>query len=188
MPDSNCIIPRYLPIYYILNYNNFRNIFYFTTSSSFFTSELSDTFGRVKRSLMYMLILKWWFACLQYYASEAGRSGRREGLGSAEATEMVLNNLFYITAKVSYFIFFINYSNWQLAINIYKRLIWRKISTHFWPVLILNIYTYSLLIYGTLNINVKGAFGSWSSRAKFINNSPVDIRDFHLSRCWWTDR
>lgn len=38
--------------------------------------------------------------CPQYYASEAGRSGRREGLGSAEATEMVLNNLFYITAKV----------------------------------------------------------------------------------------
>lgn len=26
---------------------------------------------------------------------------RREGWGSAEATEMVLNNLFYITAKVS---------------------------------------------------------------------------------------
>ncbi|KAH9630380.1 hypothetical protein HF086_004513, partial [Spodoptera exigua] len=39
--------------------------------------------------------------CSQYYASEAGRSGRREGLGSAEATEMVLNNLFYITAKFS---------------------------------------------------------------------------------------
>ncbi|XP_035428563.2 protein furry isoform X4 [Spodoptera frugiperda] len=38
---------------------------------------------------------------IQYYASEAGRSGRREGLGSAEATEMVLNNLFYITAKFS---------------------------------------------------------------------------------------
>ncbi|CAH2036135.1 unnamed protein product, partial [Iphiclides podalirius] len=38
---------------------------------------------------------------IQYYASEGGRSGRREGLGSAEATEMVLNNLFYITAKFS---------------------------------------------------------------------------------------
>ncbi|KAJ0183584.1 hypothetical protein K1T71_000007 [Dendrolimus kikuchii] len=38
---------------------------------------------------------------IQYYASENGRSGRREGLGSAEATEMVLNNLFYITAKFS---------------------------------------------------------------------------------------
>ncbi|KAM3968522.1 microtubule binding protein furry [Aphomia sociella] len=38
---------------------------------------------------------------IQYYATEAGRSGRREGLGSAEATEMVLNNLFYITAKFS---------------------------------------------------------------------------------------
>ncbi|XP_047040423.1 protein furry isoform X4 [Helicoverpa zea] len=38
---------------------------------------------------------------IQYYAAEAGRSGRREGLGSAEATEMVLNNLFYITAKFS---------------------------------------------------------------------------------------
>lgn len=29
--------------------------------------------------------------------------GRREGWGSAEATEMVLNNLFYITAKVMNF-------------------------------------------------------------------------------------
>ncbi|XP_028156652.1 protein furry-like [Ostrinia furnacalis] len=37
---------------------------------------------------------------IEYYA-EAGRGGRREGLGSAEATEMVLNNLFYITAKFS---------------------------------------------------------------------------------------
>ena len=37
----------------------------------------------------------------QYYASELSRPGtRREGWGSAEATEMVLNNLFYITAKV----------------------------------------------------------------------------------------
>ncbi|XP_069669911.1 protein furry isoform X4 [Periplaneta americana] len=36
----------------------------------------------------------------QYYASEMSRAGsRREGWGSAEATEMVLNNLFYITAK-----------------------------------------------------------------------------------------
>ncbi|KAG7313541.1 hypothetical protein JYU34_000685 [Plutella xylostella] len=38
---------------------------------------------------------------IQYYTSESGRGGRREGLGSAEATEMVLNNLFYITAKFS---------------------------------------------------------------------------------------
>jgi hypothetical protein len=39
---------------------------------------------------------------LQYYATELSRPGsRREGWGSAEATEMVLNNLFYITAKVS---------------------------------------------------------------------------------------
>lgn len=38
----------------------------------------------------------------QYYASDMTRSGgRREGWGSVEATEMVLNNLFYITAKVS---------------------------------------------------------------------------------------
>jgi hypothetical protein len=38
----------------------------------------------------------------QYYAAELSRPGsRREGWGSAEATEMVLNNLFYITAKVS---------------------------------------------------------------------------------------
>ncbi|XP_069364966.1 protein furry isoform X2 [Maniola hyperantus] len=38
---------------------------------------------------------------IQYYAAEAGRAGRREGLGSVEATEMVLNNLFYITVKFS---------------------------------------------------------------------------------------
>ncbi|KAL0279789.1 UNVERIFIED_CONTAM: hypothetical protein PYX00_001270 [Menopon gallinae] len=38
----------------------------------------------------------------QYYANEMNRvGGRREGWGSAEATEMVLNNLFYITAKFS---------------------------------------------------------------------------------------
>ena len=35
----------------------------------------------------------------QFYATETGRS-RKEGWGSAEATEMVLNNIFYITAKV----------------------------------------------------------------------------------------
>ncbi|CAH2103471.1 unnamed protein product [Euphydryas editha] len=38
---------------------------------------------------------------IQYYATEAGRTSRREGLGSVEATEMVLNNLFYITVKFS---------------------------------------------------------------------------------------
>ncbi|KAK6628770.1 hypothetical protein RUM43_002586 [Polyplax serrata] len=38
----------------------------------------------------------------QYYANEVNRvGGRREGWGSAEATEMVLNNLFYVTAKFS---------------------------------------------------------------------------------------
>ncbi|XP_031346669.1 protein furry isoform X1 [Photinus pyralis] len=36
----------------------------------------------------------------QYHANDMGRAGgRREGWGSAEATEMVLNNIFYITAK-----------------------------------------------------------------------------------------
>lgn len=36
----------------------------------------------------------------------AGTVGaRRDGWGSAEATEMVLNNLFYITAKVSLLFF-----------------------------------------------------------------------------------
>ncbi|XP_025416970.1 protein furry isoform X3 [Sipha flava] len=37
----------------------------------------------------------------QYYPAEEGQSNscRREGWGSVEATEMVLNNLFYITAK-----------------------------------------------------------------------------------------
>lgn len=35
----------------------------------------------------------------QYYINEHSGS-RREGWGSVEATEMVLNNIFYITAKV----------------------------------------------------------------------------------------
>lgn len=38
------------------------------------------------------------------YCGDSARSStgmRREGWGSVEATEMVLNNLFYITAKVS---------------------------------------------------------------------------------------
>lgn len=40
----------------------------------------------------------------QYYTNEMGHSGsRKEGWGSAEATEMVLNNIFYITAKVNIF-------------------------------------------------------------------------------------
>ncbi|KAL3276200.1 hypothetical protein HHI36_020918 [Cryptolaemus montrouzieri] len=34
----------------------------------------------------------------QYYASEMGRT-KKDGWGSAEATEMVLNNIFYLTAK-----------------------------------------------------------------------------------------
>ncbi|XP_050682985.1 protein furry [Leptidea sinapis] len=38
---------------------------------------------------------------IQYYGAEGGRTTRREGLGSVEATEMVLNNLFYITVKFS---------------------------------------------------------------------------------------
>lgn len=38
----------------------------------------------------------------QYCITDVRKSGpRREGWGSPEATEMVLNNLFYITAKVS---------------------------------------------------------------------------------------
>uniref|UniRef100_A0A182YPI0 Protein furry n=1 Tax=Anopheles stephensi TaxID=30069 RepID=A0A182YPI0_ANOST len=39
------------------------------------------------------------FSALQYYP-DSGTRGRREGSGSTEATEMILNNLFYITAKV----------------------------------------------------------------------------------------
>ncbi|XP_037930850.1 protein furry isoform X3 [Teleopsis dalmanni] len=35
------------------------------------------------------------------YFPDSGTRGRREGTGSAEATEMILNNLFYITAKFS---------------------------------------------------------------------------------------
>jgi hypothetical protein len=38
----------------------------------------------------------------QYYAAELSQPGsRREGWGSAEATQMVLNNFFFITAKFS---------------------------------------------------------------------------------------
>lgn len=36
---------------------------------------------------------------LQYYPN-SGTRGRRDGSGSTEATEMILNNLFYITVKV----------------------------------------------------------------------------------------
>lgn len=39
-------------------------------------------------------------SCLQYFP-DSGTRGRREGTGSTEATEMILNNLFYITAKVT---------------------------------------------------------------------------------------
>uniref|UniRef100_A0A1A9UFZ3 Cell morphogenesis central region domain-containing protein n=1 Tax=Glossina austeni TaxID=7395 RepID=A0A1A9UFZ3_GLOAU len=35
------------------------------------------------------------------YFPDSGTRGRREGAGSTEATEMILNNLFYITAKFS---------------------------------------------------------------------------------------
>lgn len=35
----------------------------------------------------------------QFYPDSSSRS-RREGSGSTEATEMILNNLFYITTKV----------------------------------------------------------------------------------------
>lgn len=35
------------------------------------------------------------------YYPDSGMKGRRDGSGSTEATEMILNNLFYITAKVS---------------------------------------------------------------------------------------
>ncbi|CAH2001764.1 unnamed protein product [Acanthoscelides obtectus] len=35
----------------------------------------------------------------QFYANEMATSERKDGWGSAEATEMVLNNIFYITAK-----------------------------------------------------------------------------------------
>jgi hypothetical protein len=34
------------------------------------------------------------------YYPDSGLKGRRDGSGSTEATEMILNNLFYITAKV----------------------------------------------------------------------------------------
>lgn len=44
---------------------------------------------------------------LQYFP-DSGTRGRREGTGSTEATEMILNNLFYITAKVSRLNIYIN--------------------------------------------------------------------------------
>jgi hypothetical protein len=36
------------------------------------------------------------------YYPDSGMKGRKDGSGSTEATEMILNNLFYITAKVSW--------------------------------------------------------------------------------------
>lgn len=41
------------------------------------------------------------FSYIMYYP-DAGARGKREGTGSTEATEMILNNLFYITAKVNF--------------------------------------------------------------------------------------
>jgi hypothetical protein len=35
-----------------------------------------------------------------YYPPDSAHKSRRDGAGSTEATEMILNNLFYITAKV----------------------------------------------------------------------------------------
>ena len=48
----------------------------------------------------------WAFRCVSQYFSQieavSATQQRREGWGSAEATEMVINNLLYITAKVSH--------------------------------------------------------------------------------------
>ena len=44
------------------------------------------------------------FSYIMYYP-DAGARGKREGTGSTEATEMILNNLFYITAKVISWVF-----------------------------------------------------------------------------------
>ena len=49
------------------------------------------------------------------FFGEAGL--RREGWGSVEATEMVLNNLFYITAKVSHCTY-ISISTYNIFIHI----------------------------------------------------------------------
>lgn len=40
------------------------------------------------------------------YYPDSGMKGRKDGSGSTEATEMILNNLFYITAKVNKICFF----------------------------------------------------------------------------------
>lgn len=41
------------------------------------------------------------------YYPDSGMKGRRDGAGSTEATEMILNNLFYITAKVGLALLFL---------------------------------------------------------------------------------
>lgn len=91
------------------------------------------------------------------YANEIGRPGtRREGWGSAEATEMVLNNIFYITAKVSHLLSLIyvnniklDYLNEQFGDNHPKEMeeVWATLCTS-WPNNMKVIIRYLIIISG----------------------------------------
>jgi hypothetical protein len=88
----------------------------------------------------------------QFYATETGRS-RKEGWGSAEATEMVLNNIFYITAKVSYWESPISITfdvcNFQFGDNHSKEIeeVWATLCTS-WPNNMKVIIRYLIIISG----------------------------------------
>lgn len=53
------------------------------------------------------------------YYPDSGLKGRRDGAGSTEATEMILNNLFYITAKVCLNYFFFHFHKFTYTLDVY---------------------------------------------------------------------
>lgn len=84
----------------------------------YFFSEITHRFQTARSDARFMLLqcLLPWLENMELLASsipatvsplsyimyypDTGLKGRRDGAGSTEATEMILNNLFYITAKV----------------------------------------------------------------------------------------
>lgn len=92
-----------------------RRIIYFL----FVISEMTHRFQTARTDVRFLLLqcLLPWLENMELLASsvpatnsplsyimyypDSGMKGRRDGSGSTEATEMILNNLFYITAKVS---------------------------------------------------------------------------------------
>lgn len=61
---------------------------------------------------------------------------RKEGWGSAEATEMVLNNIFYITAKVKFLVLLVY---WQRISNFVKNSCFLQLPYHIFSIYSLQI-------------------------------------------------